>query len=402
MLSIGILREYKTPEDIRVPLTPSQCAALLGNFTDLSITVEPYAKRCFKDAEYEAAGVQVSNDLSHCDVLLGVKEVPKERLLEDKVYFFFSHTIKKQDYNLELMRILLRKRISMIDHETLTEANGQRIIGFGRWAGIVGAHYALLMIGKKRQLFDFKPASECHDMEAMLAQYEGVNFPNVKIALTGSGRVGRGAVEVLENAGIERVAPKSYLNDSFDHAVYTVLDTEDLYRAKDGQPVVAEEFYAKPANAVNGFTPYTKVTDVLINGIYWDFRAPILFQKEEIHQEDFKISMISDITCDVEGSVPITLRQTAIETPYIGIDKLTGEECTAFSPNSIDVMAVGNLPNELPRDASTDFGDAMANRVVPELFNIDTSELLQRAMICKNGALTNNFEYLREWVEQGN
>lgn len=400
-MKIGILREYKTPEDIRVPLTPDQCAQLLSQFPTLSIVVEPYDKRCFSNAEYESKGLSLATDLSDCDVLIGVKEVPKERLIENKVYFFFSHTIKKQDYNLELMRILLRKQISMIDHETLTESNGQRIIGFGRWAGIVGAHYALLMIGIKQGLYAIKPASECRDMEEMLSQYKSIKVPNIKIALTGSGRVGRGSVEVLEEAGIRKVSTQDYLNESFDQPVYTVLETKDLYLTKEGKPVVPQSFYQNPADATNGFTPYSKVTDVLINGIYWDFRAPILFQPEEIHQDDFKVSIVSDITCDVEGSIPITLRQTSIEDPYIGIDKETGDECPPFSLTSIDIMAVGNLPNELPRDASTDFGNSMAKSVIPELFNLDSSDLLQRAMICKNGELTNNFDYLKEWVTSG-
>lgn len=400
-MKIGILREYKTPEDIRVPLTPAQCGELLSQFNNLQIVVEPYDKRCFKNEEYENAGIPLQNDLGDCDVLLGVKEVPKERLIEGKVYFFFSHTIKKQDYNLQLMHTLLRKKISMIDHETLTEANGQRIIGFGRWAGIVGAHYAILMLGVKRGLYSIKPANKCDDMAEMLAQYNGISIPPVKIALTGAGRVGLGAIEVLEAANIKRVSPSDYLKNSYDEAVYTVLDVEDLYKQENGDPVVRQTFFGDPESGKNGFTPFSKVSDILINGMYWDFRAVGLFEKEEIHSDDFRINIISDITCDVEGSVPITLRQTAIEDPYIGIDKANGNEVEPFGKNTIDVMAVGNLPNELPKDASQDFGKAMKKKVVPELFQLDDSELLQRAMICRNGELMPNFNYLQDWVDNG-
>lgn len=400
-MKIGILREYKTPEDIRVPLTPVQCADLLEQFKDLQIVVEPYDKRCFSNEEYEKVGIALENDLSDCDVLLGVKEVPKERLIEGKVYFFFSHTIKKQDYNLQLMRTLLQRKISMIDHETLTEANGQRIIGFGRWAGIVGAHYAILMLGIKQKSYSIKPANTCADMAEMLAQYNDISIPPVKIALTGAGRVGLGAIEVLEAANIKRVSPSEYLKDSYNEPVYTVLDVEDLYKQENGDPVVRQTFFSDPESAMNGFTPFSKVTDILINGMYWDFRAVALFDREEIHSNDFRINIISDITCDVEGSVPITLRQTAIEDPYIGIDKVTGKEVQPFGENTIDVMAVGNLPNELPKDASTDFGTAMKNKVVPELFQLDDSDLLQRAMICHNGKLMSNFDYLQDWVDKG-
>lgn len=395
-MKIGILREYKSPEDIRVALTPMQCRSLLDSYKDLEIVVEPYAKRCYSNAEYEAQGIQLAENLEDCDVLIGVKEVPKERLIEGKVYFFFSHTIKMQDYNLHLMKKLLSQKVSMIDHETLA-LNGQRIIGFGRWAGIVGAHYALLMMGKKWDQYDIKPANACKDMDEMLAQYNGLSFPKVKIALTGSGRVGKGALEVLESAGIKQVSVESYLSQEFDEAVFTVLDTPHLYHNADGSPVVPAEFYENPGKASNGFGPFSKVTDVLIHGIYWDYRAPALFTNEEIASEEFKVSVISDITCDVEGSIPITLRQTAIEDPYIGIDKKTGAEVNPFGENTIDVMAVGNLPNELPRNASDDFGSTMMNQVVPELFDFENSELLQSAMICHQGELMPNFEYLKDW-----
>ena len=397
-MKIGILREYKSPEDIRVALSPEQCRNLLDTHKDLEIVVEPYVKRCYSDAEYEAKGIQLANDLSDCDVLIGVKEVPKERLIEGKIYFFFSHTIKMQDYNLQLMKQLLVRNISMIDHETLA-LNGQRIIGFGRWAGIVGAHYALLMMGKKWNHYDIKPANACRDMDEMLAQYKGLSFPKVKIALTGSGRVGKGALEVLESAGIRQVSAESYLTETFDEAVFTVLDTPHLYHNADGSPVVPAEFYENPESAVNGFTAFSKVTDVLIHGIYWDYRATALFSNEEIADDSFKVSVISDITCDVEGSIPITLRQTAIEDPYIGINKKSGAEVSPFGDNTIDVMAVGNLPNELPRNASDDFGSTMMNQVVPELFNFESSELLQSAMICHEGKLMPNFAYLKDWPE---
>lgn len=395
-MKIGILREYKSPEDIRVALTPKQCRQLLDSHKDLEIVVEPYAKRCFSDAEYTAEGIALADNLEDCDVLIGVKEVPKERLIEGKIYFFFSHTIKMQDYNLTLMQRLLSQNISMIDHETLA-VNGQRIIGFGRWAGIVGAHYALLMMGKKWKQYDIKPANACKDMDEMLAQYQGLTFPKVKIALTGSGRVGKGALEVLQHAGIKQVSTDDYLNQEFDEAVFTILDTPDLYKNADGSAVVPGHFYENPEEAHNGFTPFAKVTDVLVHGIYWDFRAPALFTNEEIASQDFKVSVISDITCDVEGSVPITLRQTAIEDPYIGIEKSSGEEVSPFGDGTIDVMAVGNLPNELPRNASEDFGSTMSGQVVPELFQFEKSDLLQNAMICHKGELMPNFAYLKDW-----
>ncbi|MFY0674408.1 MAG: alanine dehydrogenase [Bacteroidia bacterium] len=399
-MKIGILREYKEPEDIRVALTPSQCKQLMENLSNLEIVVEPYAKRCFSDSEYQKAGVALQNDLRDCDVLIGVKEVPKDKLIPNKTYFFFSHTIKEQDYNLELMRTLLNRNITMIDHETLVEENGARIIGFGRWAGIVGAHYALLMMGKKSGDFSLKPANECADMKEMLSQYEAINWPKQKIVLTGDGRVGKGALEVLKHAGIRQVSPDEIINQYFDECVFAVLGVNELYKNEDGSNIDLSSFYKDPTNSVNAFMPYTRVADVLIHGIYWDYRAPALFSKQDIKSERFKTHLISDITCDVEGSIPITLRQTPIADPYIGIDKHTTNEVDAFGDNTIDVMAVGNLPNELPRDASTDFGNTLMNKVVYELFDYDNSTLLKSASICHNGKLTDKYSYLQKWVDQ--
>lgn len=398
-MKIGILREYKQPEDIRVALTPNQCKQLMANLSNLEIVVEPYAKRCFSDKEYQEAGVSLQNDLRDCDVLIGVKEVPKEKLIPNKTYFFFSHTIKEQDYNLELMRTMLKRNITMIDHETLVDDNGARIIGFGRWAGIVGAHYALLMMGKKTGAYHLKPASECADMKEMLAQYEGIEWPKQKIVLTGDGRVGKGALEVLQHAGIKQITPDEMLNQYYDECVFAVLGVNELYKNQDGSDVKLNAFFQDPTNTVNAFIPYTRVADVLIHGIYWDYRAPALFTKEDIKSPWFKTHLISDITCDVEGSIPITLRQTPIAKPYIGIDKATGEETDAFGENTIDVMAVGNLPNELPRDASNDFGNILMNKVVHELFDYENSSILKNASICHKGKLNEKFSYLQGWVD---
>lgn len=397
-MKIGILREYKQPEDIRVALTPNQCKELMANLNNLEIVIEPYPKRCFSDKEYQEAGVAVQTDLRDCDVLLGVKEVPKDKLIPNKTYFFFSHTIKKQAYNLDLMRTLLKRNITMIDHETLVDENGARIIGFGRWAGIVGAHYALLMMVKKTGTYNLKPANECADMEEMLSQYGGISWPKQKIVLTGDGRVGKGAIEVLLKAGIRKVTPDEILNQYFDECVFTVLGVNELYKNEDGSEVDLVDFFKDPSNTVNAFLPFTSEADVLIHGIYWDYRAPTLFNKEHIKSDRFKTHIISDITCDVEGSIPITLRQTPITDPYIGINKNSGEETDAFGENTIDVMAVGNLPNELPRDASTDFGNTLMNKVIYELFDYDNSHILKNASICRNGKLTEKFSYLQSWV----
>ena len=397
-MKIGIIKEYKNPSDIRVPLTPSQCVDLQNRFEGLSIVVEPYAERCFTDNEYKAAGIVLQENLEDCDVLIGVKEVPKERLIPNKTYFFFSHTIKEQAYNRSLLQTMLAKKIRMIDYEPLTDDSRNRIIGFGRWAGIVGAHYALLMLGKKTGAYHMVPANKCADLNAMLLQYKNVKIPAVKIALTGDGRVGKGAIEILKQAGIKYVSCESFLKDTHDNAVYTILKPEELYTNKDGSSLDLEAFFKDGSIAANAFLPYAEKADSLINGMYWDYRAPRLFELNDINKDAFKIKIISDITCDVEGSVPITLRQTSIADPYIGIDRNTTKETSPFSDDSIDVMAVGNLPNELPRDASTSFGEVMNTLVIPELLKSEKSEMLERATVVQNGALGKYFSYLENYA----
>jgi len=397
-MKLGILREYKIPEDDRVPLSPVQCAVLLKKYSDLQIVVEPYENRCYSNAEYQNYGITLQNNLEDCDVLLGVKEVPIDRLLANKTYLFFSHTIKKQAYNKSLLQAILAKNITLIDHETLIDERGERIIGFGKWAGIVGAHYALLMMGKKWGNFNLQPAHKFKNLEALKNIYKGLDFPTKKIALTGNGRVGKGAYEILQAAGIKEISSNDFLNRDYNECVFTVLKTTDLYKNIDNSELDKEAFYANPSNAKSHFLPFANVADVLINGIFWDFRAPRLFEKTDALNEDFKLRIIADVTCDVDGSVPYTTRQTTTLQPYLAYDLEKNEECCPFSHNSLDIMAIGNLPNELPRDASTDFGNALVENVIPELFDVENSRLLKRASICQNGILSPRFSYLADWV----
>ncbi|MBI1185259.1 alanine dehydrogenase [bacterium] len=398
-MKLGLLKEYKTPKDVRVALTPSQCHQLMETHPNLQIVAEPYAERCFTDSEYTAQDISLQTDLSDCDMLLGVKEVPVEKLIPNKIYMFFSHTIKMQAYNKKLMQNLLEKNIRMIDYETLVDENNNRIIGFGKWAGIVGAHHALCMIQRKWGHTSLKPANECHDMEEMLLGYQNIKWPPVKIAVTGTGRVGKGVATILHAAGIAEVRPEDFLTKTYDKCVFTILGSRHLYKSKDGSPLNTKAFHADPTIAESNFTPYAKVADVLVNGMFWDFRAPRLFETN-VNTQNFHIKLIADITCDVGGSVPFTFRQTSIDQPYFGVDLLSGKECKPFTTHSVDIMAVGNLPNELPRNASTDFGNVILEQVIPEMLKPETSELLARATICRNGQLAERFKYLSQWISE--
>lgn len=401
MLTIGLIHEGKTPPDYRVALTPRQCKELSAQHTDIKIVVLPSPTRCFSDDEYKEAGIAVSDNLSDCDILLGIKEVPPDMLINGKTYFFFSHTKKKQPYNRSLMHDLIDKKIRMIDYEALTYDDAQRILGFGFFAGVVGAHNGLLTYGKKTGLFDLKPAHQCKDMAEMLQQYNRITLPPVKIAVTGSGRVTAGILEIMQQLDIESVEPEDYLSTTYEYPVYTLLKGAALYENRHTKAYNRTDFHEHPENYDCKFLPYTTVTDILMNGIYWDKKIARLFEKEDVRKDDFRISVIADITCDKDGSVPVNLGASTIADPVYGFDRTKQEQAMPFQndKNIIDIMAVDNLPNELPRDASEHFGEHIIKYILPELLKPE-SKILSRATICEDGKLTSHFEYLSDYAYQ--
>ncbi|OSZ79002.1 alanine dehydrogenase [Chitinophagaceae bacterium IBVUCB1] len=399
MIRIGLIRERKSPTDTRVALTPQQCVQIMQKYEGLQIVVQPSPDRCIPDADYTAAGIPLQADLSDCDVLLGIKEVRVEDLIPDKTYFFFSHTKKKQPYNQKLMHALIEKRIRMIDYECLTHIDEQRILGFGYYAGVVGAHNGLLTYGKKFGLYHLPPAHSVGGFADLLRAYEQVKLPNIKIVVTGSGKVASGIIEVMTHFDIESVEPEDYLTHQYDYPVYTHLKGGDLYARKDNDLFSRDDFHAHPEAYKCLFTKYIPQTDVLMNGIYWDADIARLFEKQDIQRNDWRVSVIADITCDVDGSVPINVGASTIVNPVYGIDRKTGEQTSPYqnTRNIIDVMAVDNLPNELPRDASQYFGAHFEKFVLRELLN-GNSDIIRRATICEGGKLTPDYEYLSDYA----
>jgi saccharopine dehydrogenase (NAD+, L-lysine-forming) len=400
-IKIGIIREGKNPPDKRVPLTPLQCKFIVENF-QVPIVVQSSSIRSFSDDEYISAGIPVSENVDDCDYLIGVKEVPTNLLIPNKTYSFFSHTIKKQSYNRDLLKQVLKDKIELIDWETLTDDNGARLIAFGKFAGMVGAHNGLYTYGKRTSLFDLPRLVHLKDYDEAKSIYKKIKWPPIKILLTGNGRVANGSAMVLEDMGIERVSHDTFLNDTFDRAVFTQIGVQQYVRKKDGGMFHNKEFYLHPQLFESNFAPYAKVTDLFINGIFWDNQAPQFFDIDDMAKEDFKISVIADVTCDIApvSSVPSTIRASSIDDPVYGFDPKQRIEVPAFSPNAIDVMAIDNLPNEIPRDASQSFGNQFIEFVLPELLKPNgESSVINRATICKSGFLTPQFAYLKDYVE---
>lgn len=397
-IKIGVLREEKSPPDKRVPLTPLICSDLSRRYPQLELVVQPSKIRCYSDEEYTAFGVSLQEDLSDCDVLMGVKEVPYDNLIPGKKYFFFSHTIKKQAHNQKLMKTLIAKKIQMIDYETLTDKNRNRIIGFGRYAGVVGAYNGILGYGLKYDLFRLKPANLCRDRAEMEEELKRVKLPNIKIALTGGGRVANGVIETLSALRIRKVTPEEFLGMSFREPVYCQLNPRDYVERPNDHNFDLNDFFNHPEHFVSKFPAFTKVTDLFISAHYWDPRSPKLFTHDDIKAPDFHISVIADVTCDIDGSVPTTIRASTISQPFYGYNMVNNTEDLPFNKDTICVMAVDNLPCELPRDASDDFGKDLTERVLPYVLGDDKDGVIERATICKEGRLTSHFEYLSDYA----
>ena len=397
MIKIGLLREEKNPPDNRVALTPTQCKWLQKKYPQIKIIAQRSPLRCYKDREYVHSGIEVADDLSDCAVLLGIKEVPPHKLLSNKTYLIFSHTKKKQPYNQKLLQTMLAQGNTLIDYECLQHEDGQRIIGFGFFAGIVGAHNGMMVYGRRTGAYELQRVYKQKSLRKLIHTYFGLKLPNVKIAVTGSGRVAHGILEVMNLMGIIEVEREEYREREFAYPVYVHLKGSDLYQHKEGKPYSREEFHQAPENYRCTFDAYTTKTDVLMNGVYWDAAVPRLFERNAIQQPGFRIQVISDVTDDTFGSIPINLGDQTIENPVYGVDKNTFQKTAPFLPSSVDVIAVGNLPNELPRDASRYFGQQLIKYVFPDLLK-GGSSIITNATIVRDGALTPHYAYLTDYA----
>jgi len=399
-MKIGIIREGKIPADQRAPFTPEILKSVADSFADqLECCVEQSNLRAFSNQEYLDKGVEIVVDMSDVDVLFGVKEVPIEQLIPNKTYFFFSHTIKKQAKNKGLLQAILAKSIRLIDYELLKNPAGERVVAFGRWAGIVGAYTAFWTYGKKTGLFEISRAIALKDLEGLKGELKQVVLPPIKIIVTGRGRVGKGVLEILEILKIKEVSSQEFLFQQFDEPVFVVVSSSDYLRRKSDGGFDKTHFYAYPEDYESHFLPFAEVGELLIAAAYWDPKAPRLFELDAIKSSNFSISIIADITCDLNGSIPTTHRTTTILDPIYDVDRKTAQELPAFGKqDSISVMAIDNLPCELPRESSTEFAQQLCQWVIPELGKANSS-ILEKATIARDGDLTLEFMYLSDYVD---
>ena len=400
-MKIGILREGKVPPDKRVPLTPKQCAEVMKKFEGTEIVVQPSPIRAFKDEDYTNLNITVNEDLSSCDVIMGVKEVNIEDLIPNKHFFFFSHTFKKQPYNRDLLNAILAKKIQLTDYEVLTKQNGARLIGFGRYAGIVGAYNGFRTFGLKHDLYNLKAAHQCFDRKEMESELAKVKLPeNFKVVLTGFGRVGHGAREIIDLLPIMEVSPEEFLSQTYNKPVYAQLNVEDYNARVDGAPFDKKAFYASGEGHKSIFPNYLTVADMYIACHYYDNSAPFLFTREDIKKNNIKTTVVADISCDIDGPVASTIRPSTIADPIYGYNPLTEKEDDYKAENTIAVMAVDNLPCELPRDASEDFGSELIKHIFPALLIDDATDIIARGSeTTRDGKLSEYFAYLQAYTE---
>ena len=398
-MKFGILKERKSPPDRRVVFSPAALVQLQQAYPAASIKVESSDIRIFPDAQYTNSGIEVAQNVADCAVLFGVKEVPIDSLIANKSYFFFSHTIKKQPYNQKLLKAILEKNIDLYDHETIVDANNRRLIGFGRYAGMVGAYNSVRAFGLKFELFKLPKAETLAGKDEMVRHLKRIILPPVKFVITGTGKVGGGIKEILDAIKIKEVTVDNYLTKNYAQAVYTQIDVMDYNKRKDGQVINCKDFYTNPTEYVGNFERFTKVSEIVITGHFHSNEAPAILTKEMLQSKDCKIKVVGDVSCDINGPIACTLRPSTIENPIYGYLASEDKEVDLFHPAAIVVMAVDNLPCEIPKDASEGFGTMFLEHVIPAFFNEDKDGLLARAKVTEKGKLTPRFSYLQDYVD---
>lgn len=403
MVKLGILREGKVPPDRRVPLSPEQCLRVVEEYSGVEIVVQESPIRSFSDKEYLDLGIPIVKELDDCDIIMGVKEVNIEDLIPNKHFFFFSHTLKKQPYNRKLLQAILDKKIQLTDYEALKNKKENRIIGFGRYAGIVGCYNAFLAYGLKHSLYKLKPANLCEDRKEMEKELDKIQLPkDFKVVLTGFGRVGHGALEVIHQLPITEVSPEEFLsNDYSEGPVYTHLSVSDYNKRENGEPFNKSEFYVNGEGHISTFPRFLKEADLYVACHFWKSGAPFLYTREDLKDKDIRVSVVADISCDIDGPVASTIRPSTVADPIYGYDPTTENETDYKEKQAIAVMAVDNLPCELPKDASKDFGSELIKRIFPVLFGDDPHLIIERGSeTTKEGKLSKYFEYLEAYLAE--
>lgn len=432
---IGIRREDKNEWERRVPLTPQAVLELKEKFGIRTI-VQPSDLRIFKDEEYIQAGAEINEDLSGADTVFAVKEIPIPLLEEGKTYIFFSHTIKGQSYNMDLLRTMINKKINLIDYERIVNDENRRLIFFGKYAGLAGMVETLHGMGLKlkeqgydtplekiKQAYAYGSVEEAKDHISEIGrEIEESGFPPelspFVFAFAGYGNVSQGAQEIFDLLPFKTVSvdilDENYENFSADNFIFykVILKEEDLVRREEGQ-FDLNEYYNNPELYVSRFEDYAKSIKVLVNCIYWTEKYPRLLTKEYLKDQAAIIKypnlrMIGDISCDIDGSIEITHKVTMPDNPSFTYFAREDRYEDGISREGVSVMAVDNLPCEFPRESSEAFSKGLLEFVDgiagtdfgSEFHSLALPDPIKKALILHNGELTEEYKYMESFISE--
>ena len=401
LTNIGIIRESRNDEN-RTPLVPEHIKKYKESNPNINFIIQPSNSRCFSDEEYELCGAKINENLNECSIIFGVKEIDPNILINNRTYLFFSHTFKinKQQKNIEkhkkdLLLSILNKKITLIDYENIRGKNGTRCLGFGRFAGIVGCYNTLNLLLKVLGKQSLASAYKINDYERLVLNLKNLYFPKTKILVTGDGRVSKGVIELLNQTNIKAVSKKDFLEKKFDQPIFCNLETKDYVTNNSSTNFNLEHFIDNPQDYSSSALQYLKETDILISAHYWDPSSPKIFENEDLKVLQ-NLKIVGDITCDINGSVPTTIRSTTIEEPNYWIERYTLKEIDENN-DGIAVMAVDNLPSELPRDSSTEFSEGIIKEVLPFLLKEDDGRILN-GTITTDGSFLEKYNYLNDYI----
>ena len=402
LTNIGIVRESRNDEN-RTPLVPEHIKKYKESNPNINFIIQPSNSRCFSDEEYELCGAKINENLNECSIIFGVKEIDPNILINNRTYLFFSHTFKinKQQKNIEkhkkdLLLSILNKKITLIDYENIRGKNGTRCLGFGRFAGIVGCYNTLNLLLKVLGKQSLASAYKINDYERLVLNLKNLYFPKTKILVTGDGRVAKGVIELLNQTNIKAVSKKDFLEKKFDQPIFCNLETKDYVTNNSSTNFNLEHFINNPQDYSSSALQYLKETNILISAHYWDPSSPKIFESEDLKDLQ-NLKIVGDITCDINGSVPTTIRSTTIEEPNYWIERYNLKEIDENN-DGIAVMAVDNLPSELPRDSSTEFSEGIINEVLPFLLKEDDGRILN-GTITTDGSFLEKYNYLNNYIK---
>lgn len=386
--ALGILKETKNRFERRVPLIPEELKQLIAE--GIEVRVERSPNRAFEDHEFEAVGCVMVDDATDCRFIMGVKEVKTSQVKPGQTVMCFSHTIKGQSHNMPLLQHFIDVGASLVDYEVVVDDQGVRQVAFGRYAGLAGAHETLWTLGHRmRELGHDSPLSllkhavDYKDLRTMADEtWEAVEalrregpeaFSPLVVAVSGEGRVSRGALEYLEMVGAipctidEAVKlPSESPGDRTLRALH-LLDSE-IYERANRKQFDFKDYVTNPEVYVSKLAMYLPYCVAYINGSYWDERFPRVLDDSTLRRmyaNGTLPEVLGDVACDIDGGIEWTVMATQNDEPTFVYNPKTKGAKVGVDGDGVAIMSVDNLPTALPRDASVDFSKALIKVIRP-------------------------------------